>query len=621
MIDEDSIEKIYDTHLVARLASYLTPYRVLVVVSVILLIVHSSCAVAGPYLTKLIIDHYLEPVDEIDTPTDTWLPQDASTGIDMIALLYLVVLACGFLARHVQILVMQHTGQQVMRDLRVKIFSHLHKMSITFFDRNKIGRLVTRTTTDVETLNEMFTSGVVAIFGDLLTLAFVLAAMIHLSPDLTMVCCTVIPLVATVSIWFRKRVRESFREVRSAVAKINSFLQEHFNGISVVQLFGHEAESKRKFDTINNEHRAAYYRAIGAHAYFYPIIDWLGVLTVAVILLYGGLQVLDGSLTIGVVVAFIQYGARVFRPIQDLSEKHNILQAAMAGAERIFTLLDTPHDQTISRGPPDASAANRKDKSQEATSFDIEFRNVSFAYTDQHWVLRNISFRIEAGKTIAFVGHTGAGKTTLTNLLLRFYEPQEGQILLGGRDIRNWSVAELRRSFGVALQDPCLLAGTIRQNICFGNTTITEQRLNQLSKDMNLKDLINSLPSGLDEPLLEGGGSLSAGEKQLISFTRALAPNPQFLILDEATSNIDAVTELKISEAFSRMVVGHTAIVIAHRLSTIQRADRIIVMHNGTIQETGTHHDLLSKQGIYWRLYQLQYRDRKSSDLENGKEH
>lgn len=617
MIGEDSIGKVYDAHLVARLARYLTPYRVLVAVSVILLVAHSSCAVAGPYLTKLIIDHYLEPIDGVDDPIATWLPQDASTGIDIIALLYLVVLVCGFLTRHVQILVMQHTGQQVMRDLRVKIFSHLHRMSITFFDRNKIGRLVTRTTTDVETLNEMFTSGVVAIFGDLLTLVFVLAAMIHLNVELTLVCCTVIPLVITVSIWFRKRVRESFREVRLAVAKINSFLQEHFNGISVVQLFGHEAESKREFNAINTEHRAAYYRAIGAHAYFYPIIDWLGVLTVAVILLYGGLQILDGSLTIGIVVAFIQYGGRVFRPIQDLSEKYNILQAAMAGAERIFTLLDTPHDQAISRGSSGTSTANQEDKST-ATNPDIEFRNVSFAYTDQHWVLRNVSFRIEAGKTIAFVGHTGAGKTTLTNLLLRFYEPQEGQILLGGRDIRNWPITELRRSFGVALQDPCLLAGTIRENICFGNTTITEQRLSKLAEDMNLMGLIKSLPSGFDEPLLEGGNPLSAGEKQLISFTRALAPNPQFLILDEATSNIDTVTELKIREAFSRMIVGHTAIVIAHRLSTIQRADRIIVMHNGTIQETGTHRDLLSKQGIYWRLYQLQYRDQKSGDLGIG---
>lgn len=620
MIDEDSIGKIYDAHLVARLARYLRPYRALVVASVILLIIHSSCAVVGPYLTKLIIDHYLEPVNGIDTPIDTWLPQDASTGINVIALLYLVVLVSDFLTRHVQILVMQHTGQQVMRDLRVKIFSHLQRMSVAFFDRNKIGRLVTRTTTDVETLNEMFTSGVVAVFGDLLTLVFVLATMIHLSAELTLVCCAVIPLVVAVSIWFRKRVRESFREVRSVVAKINSFLQEHFNGISVVQLFGQEAESKRKFDTVNNEHRAACYRAIGAHAYFYPIIDWLGVLTVAVILFYGGLQVLDGGLTIGIVVAFIQYGTRVFRPIQDLSEKYNILQAAMAGAERIFTLLDTPHDQAISSESPNASIANRGNK-LEITHLGIEFRNVSFAYTDQHWVLRNISFRVEAGKTVAFVGHTGAGKTTLISLLLRFYEPQEGQILLGGRDIRNWSVEELRCSFGVALQDPCLRAGTIRENICFGNTTITKQRLNQLAKDMNLKDLIKSLPSGFDEPLLEGGSSLSAGEKQLVSFARALASDPQFLILDEATSNIDTVTESKIQEAFSRMIVNHTTIVIAHRLSTIQRADQIIVMHKGMILETGTHRDLLSKQGIYWRLYQLQYRDQKSGDLAKGNAH
>ena len=611
MIEEDSIGRMYDVRLAGRLAGYLKPYTAWATASVVLLIIHSSLAVAGPYLTKIIIDHYLVPTNETASPIDTWLPQDAFVGLNVAAVLYLAILVCGSLIRYGQITVMQHTGQKVIRDLRVKVFSHLHGMSVAFFDRNAVGRLVTRTTADVDTLNEMFTSGVVAIFGDLLTFAFILAAMTHLSPELTMVCCSVVPLVIVVSVWFRKRVRASFREVRLAVAKINTFLQEHFSGIAVIQLFCHETESEREFYSINNDHRAAYYRAIRAHAYFYPIIEWLGVLAVVVVLVYGGMQTVDGSLTIGIVVAFIQYGTRMFRPIQDLSEKYNILQAAMAGAERIFRLLDTPPDQTASEYASNNDLTNTASGTK-ASNLGIEFQNVSFAYRDKHWVLRNVSFRIRAGETVAFVGHTGAGKTTLISLLLRFYEPQEGRILLNGRDIRNWSIERLRRSFGVVLQDPYLFAGTVGRNIRFANETIPEKRLLQLAEDMNLKRLVESLPAGFDEPLAEGGSSLSTGEKQLISFARALASDPQFLILDEATSSVDTDTELKIREAFSRMVAGHTVIVIAHRLSTIQRADRIIVMHKGTIHETGTHRYLISRKGIYWKLYQLQYRDQEN---------
>ena len=619
MIEEDSIGKVYDARLTARLARYLKPYRLSVVVSVVLLIIHSAFAVAGPYLTKVVIDRYLKPTARAESPIDAWFPEDALSGLDTAALIYLGILIGGFLFRYGQIIIMQYTGQRVMLDLRKEIFSHLHRMGVAFYDRNAVGRLVTRTTTDVDTLNEMFTSGVVAVFGDLLTLIFILAAMIHLSPELTLACCAVVPLVVGVSVWFRKRVRESFREVRVAVAKINAFLQEHLSGITVVQLFNHEPASAREFDAANGEHRAAYYRAIRAHAYFYPIIEWLGVLAVAVVLVYGGWGIVDGGLTIGIVVAFIQYGTRVFRPIQDLSEKYNILQAAMAGAERIFKLLDTPADQALPK-PASGDEAERKGGAAKPAKLDIEFQNVWFAYKDEDWVLRDVSFRIRAGETVAFVGHTGAGKTTLTSLLLRFYEPQKGRIRVGGRDVHDWPTDELRRAFGVVLQDPYLFAGTVGGNIRFGDDTISEARLERVAKDANLTGLLRSLPGGFDEPLLERGSSLSAGEKQLISFARALAPDPRLLILDEATSSVDTDTELKIREALSRMVAGHTAIVIAHRLSTIRRANRIIVMHKGKIRESGTHRDLLAKQGIYWKLYQLQYRDQENGRVAAGKQ-
>ena len=614
-MEDEAIGKIYDSRLVARLVRYLRPYRMLVAVSVCVLVIHSLLAVAGPYLTKVAIDRYLNPEPAATSVLDPWLPSDVLAGLNVLALIYLAVLLTGFLFRFVQTYVMHYTGQRVMYDLRLEIFSHLQKMGVGFYDRNAVGRLVTRTTTDVDTLNEMFTSGVVAIFGDVLTLTFILGAMIHLSPDLTAVLFSVVPLVALVSIWFRRRARRSHREVRVAVAKINAFLQEHITGIGVVQLFSHERRSEREFDRINAEHRDAYYRAIRAHAYFFPAIEWLGVLAIAVLIVYGGASVIDGGVTIGIVVAFIQYGTRVFRPVQDLSEKYNVLQSAMASAERIFKLLDTPPDEEIE----EAAAASGKLPSASgqaqpvrAVPQGVEFENVWFAYSGEEWVLRDVSFRIEPGEMLAIVGHTGAGKTTLVSLLLRFYEIQKGQILVGGRDIKEWPVSELRRQFGIVLQDPYLFAGTIGSNIRMGDDGVSLERVEQVARDVNLHGFVQSLPRGFDEPLLERGSSLSSGQKQLISFARALAHNPSFLILDEATSSVDTETELKIREALSRMVSGHTSIVIAHRLSTIQRADRILVMHKGKVREEGRHQDLLARKGIYWRLYQLQYRDQEA---------
>ncbi len=618
-MEDEAIGKIYDSRLVARLLRYLRPYRTLVAISVCLLVIHSLLAVAGPYLTKVAIDRYLNPEPAATSVLDPWLPTEVLAGLNALALIYLAVLLTGFLFRFVQTYVMHYTGQCVMYDLRLEIFSHLQKMGVGFYDRNAVGRLVTRTTTDVDTLNEMFTSGVVAIFGDVLTLTFILAAMIHLSPDLTAVLFSVVPLVALVSIWFRRRARKSYREVRVAVAKINAFLQEHITGIGVVQLFSHERGSEREFDQINAEHRDAYYRAIRAHAYFFPTIEWLGVLAIAVLIVYGGASVIEGGVTIGIVVAFIQYGTRVFRPVQDLSEKYNVLQSAMASAERIFKLLDTPPDEEIEEAERPSSAAAgapREPSRRPAVPQGVEFKNVWFAYTGEAWVLRDVSFRIEPGETLAIVGHTGAGKTTLVSLLLRFYEIQKGRILVGGRDIKEWPVSELRRQFGIVLQDPYLFAGTIGSNIRMGDEAVSLERVEQVARDVNLDGFVQSLPHGFDEPLLERGSSLSSGQKQLISFARALAHNPSFLILDEATSSVDTETELKIRGALSRMVSGHTSIVVAHRLSTIQRADRILVMHKGKVREQGRHQDLLAKKGIYWRLYQLQYRDQEADRAE-----
>jgi ATP-binding cassette subfamily B protein len=425
-------------------------------------------------------------------------------------------------------------------------------------------------------------------------------------------------LVLLATIWFRRRARQSYRDVRLAVAKINSFLQEHFGGIAVVQIFNHEGRSWEQFNELNAEHRDAQYQAIRAHAYFLPLVEWFGVLGLALLLVYGGYLVSNTPTTIGVVVAFLMYGTRVFRPLQDLSDKYNILQSAMASSERIFGLLDTPADEelggaaerdasrplTTFNAPPSA-----KTQASFAASPRVEFQNVWFAYQDEQWVLRDVSFTVEPGEMVAIVGHTGAGKTTLISLLLRFYEVRKGTIVVGGRDIRDWPVEELRRQFGIVLQDPCLFSGTIESNIRLSNSGVSDERLREVIREVNLEAFVSTLPGGVQEPILERGASLSSGQKQLLSFARALAFNPRFLILDEATSSVDTETEFKIREALTRMLAGHTSIVIAHRLSTIQKASRIVVMHKGEVRETGNHQELLANRGIYYKLYQLQYRD------------
>ena len=584
-----------------RLLNYLWPYRRLIAGALVLLVLNSILQVAGPLLTKAAIDRYLAPnPNRIPTPLDPFLPADPVAGITRISLLYLAALCGIFLFEFAQMNIMQYIGQKAMFDLRRQLMTHLQNLDIAFYDRNPVGRLVTRVTTDVDVLNELFASGLVTILGDLLTLTFVVFTMFQLSPALTGLVLAVLPFVILATVLFRRSVAQSYRRIRVAIAKINAYLQEHLVGMTVLHLFNRERRSREEFEEINRQHMLAFKDTIVAYGWFYPVVEFLSALTLASILSYGGWRVERGGVTIGVVVAFLQYATRFFRPIQDLSEKYNILQSAMASSERVFKLLDTPVEIATAPG-----AVRRLP----AETSRIEFDHVWFAYKDEDWVLRDVSFRIDPGETVAVVGHTGAGKTTLVSLLLRFYEIQKGSIRVGGVDIRQVDPLELRRRFGVVLQDPYLFTGTIEDNIRLGTANITREEIVAAADQVNLTDFIHSLPEGFEQPIRERGGSLSTGQKQLISFARALAHNPRFLILDEATSSVDTETEFRVREALARMVSGRTSIIIAHRLSTIQRADRILVMHKGQLRESGPHQELLALRGIYWKLYQLQYKD------------
>jgi len=456
----------------------------------------------------------------------------------------------------------------------------------------------------VDVLNDLFASGLVTIIGDLFMLSFVIATMFRLSPGLTCFLLAVMPLVVLVTIQFRRTASQSYRRIRVAIAKINAYLQEHIAGIAVLQLFNREERSRSEFEKINRAHMEAFKDSITAYGWFYPVVEFLGMTALALLLAYGGFRIREGALTLGVLVAFFQYGMRFFRPIQDLSEKYNILQSAMAASERVFKLLDTkpavvspPQPLPFPQGP-----------------LSIEFDHVWFAYKSENWVLRDVTFRIAPGETIAIVGHTGAGKTTLTNILLRFYDIQRGEIRIGGVDLRRFDIRELRQQFGVVLQDPYLFTGTIGSNIRLGTSRISDDEISVAAEQVNLLDFVETLPGGFQEPVRERGNGFSTGQKQLMNFARALAHNPRILILDEATSSVDTETELRVREALSRLVQGRTSLVIAHRLSTIQRADRILVMHKAELREIGNHQELLAIRGIYWKLYQLQYREQEFSN-------
>src|SRR5437867_268616 len=600
MHEEDVLGKAYDSRLMKRLLAYLGPYKWQVGVALGSIIIKSGADVVGPYLTKIAVDRYLVRVPGLRSPFDRFLSDQPLVGIAEVAALYVGLLTFSFLLEFLQTYFMQWTGQKVMFDLRSQIFRHLQRMHIGFYDKNPVGRLVTRVTTDVDALNEMFTAGVVSVFEDVFVLAGIVAIMLHMNWKLALITFAVLPLIAIATKMFRDKVRDSYRRIRVAIARINAFLQEHVSGMVVLQLFNREKRAFKQFSATNALHMDAFKDAIMAHAVYYPVVEILSATAVACVIWFGGNDVIRGTATLGMLVAFMQYAQRFFRPIQDLSEKYNILQSAMASSERVFKLLDTKVEIATPRNGlkrlPDAAAR-------------IEFDHVWFAYKEEDWVLRDVSFRIDPGETVAVVGHTGAGKTTIISLLLRFYDIQKGGIRVGGVDIRQVDPLELRRRFGVVLQDPYLFTGSIEDNIRLGTDGITREEIVAAAEQVNLMDFIHSLPDGFAQPIRERGSSLSTGQKQLISFARALAHNPRFLILDEATSSVDTETELRVREALSQMVEGRTSIIIAHRLSTIQRADRILVMHKGQLRESGAHQELLALRALYWKLYQLQYKD------------
>ena len=654
--DDDVVGKVYDAALMRRLLRYLLPYKLQTAISCLAILLKAATDVAGPWLIKVAVDTYMTP-----SPKPSWLSRHLSTspynGITELALLYLLALCLSFALEFLQTALMQWTGQKIMFDLRKQIFRHIQVQDVAFFDRNPVGRLVTRVTSDVDALNEMFTAGVLAIFENVILLAAIIGIMLWMSWPLALLTLAVIPIIFIATGIFRRSIRVSYRAQRAATAKINSFTQEYVSGMSVVQLFNRERRAFQDFSAVNDENKIAWTKAIFAYSLYFPIVEFLSSAAIALVLWRGGTAILHNTLpaaqpgklldgvfatvSVGVLIAFIQYAQRFFRPIQELSDKFNILQAAMAAAERIFKLLD--------QAPEIVSPARPVAPSRASPAYGrIEFRNVWFTYQSQHnpgapglasetwdrttttstdteydptsdptieWILRDVSFTIQPNETAAIVGHTGAGKTTITSLMMRFYDIQAGQIFVDGIDVREQDLAELRRRFGVVLQDPFLFSGTIADNIRLGTSRISTQRLERAADEVNIGDFIRTLPLAFNEPVRERGAGLSTGQKQLISFARALAHDPGILILDEATSSVDTDTELRVRSALARMITGRTSVLIAHRLSTIQSADTILVMHKGQLREQGTHQQLLAAHGLYFKLYQLQYQDQEAPTL------
>jgi len=603
--EEEALGKAYDSHLMKRLLEYMRPYRWRVAFALALVAVVTPLELAPPLLFQRTIDKYLVPgMSQLIPISQAW------RGVILVSVIYLGVLIFDFLAQYVQIRIMQRVGQQTMYDMRTEIFGHLQRLPMSYFDRNPVGRLMTRVTTDVDALNDLFAAGVVTMINDFFLLVVMAGLLFSIDRRLAVDALAVLPFIVVVTLIFRRFVRDANRRIRTAIAGINSFLQEYISGMSVVQLFNREQKAREEFSRRNKNNMLAWRDAILAYALFYPAVEFLSFATIALIYWSGGNRVLSGPLTLGVLIAFTMFAQRFFRPIQDLSEKFNILQSAMAASERIFKLLDEP--VTIESDP--------NAKTLTAPRGQIEFRNVWFSYrnvetpAEEDWVLRDISFRIEPGQTFAIVGHTGAGKTTLISLLLRFYDIQRGQILLDGVDIRLLDLQDLRRQFGIVLQDPFLFTGTLETNVRLGTPGITRAHVEKALQEIGLGELIASLSQGVATEVNERGSTLSVGQRQLISFARALAHNPRFLILDEATSSVDTKTELQIREALGRLLAGRTALVIAHRLSTIQHADRILVFHKGRLREQGDHQELLAQRGIYYRLYQLQYKEQELHD-------
>jgi ATP-binding cassette subfamily B protein len=669
---EPEAGKVYDARLIGRLGHYLRPYWVQASISTLAVSLKSLSDVLGPYLVMVALDRYLDPGTARQSTSlvahwlrsanwlTRYLPDDPWAGIARLAAIYLGALLCAYFFEFAQTYLMQWTGQKLMFDMRRDIFRHMQRMHIGFFDTHPVGRLVTRLTSDVDAINEMFTAGVLSIVDDFFNLVIMAVVMLTINWWLALLAFSVLPIIWVVTRIFRDSVRESYRRVRTAIGRINSFTQEHVGGMSVVQLFNREERAFQDFRAVNEQHMIAFKDTIFAYALYYPAVELLSAIAIALVVWRGGFGVLNGAVSIGVLAMFVQYSQRFWRPIQDLSDKYNILQAAMAACERIFALLDTESEivspaetvagdgsnriefrhvwftyqkltpaqqaavDTIAAAAEKRAAAVQGTAEEKGTGFSPYISRAQepgalapegnpsaalAAISDVEWILKDVSFTVEPGQTVAIVGHTGAGKTTLTALMMRFYEVTAGQILLDGVDLRQHDLNALRRHFAVVLQDPFLFTGTIAENIRLGNEQITDADLRRAAHDVNVLDFIDSLPSGFDEPVRERGNSLSTGQKQLVNFARALAYNPRILILDEATSSVDTDTELRIRGALERMVAGRTSVLIAHRLSTVQRAETILVMHKGYLREMGSHQQLLAQRGLYWKLYQLQYKD------------
>jgi ATP-binding cassette subfamily B protein len=616
--DEEVLGKAYDAVLMRRLLRYLWPYRLQVAVALASIICASVLQLAQPYLMKVAIDRHIATGD--------------LRGLDTIAVGFLAILLASFALEYLQTWVLQMTGQRIMFDMRTEIYEHLQRLDLQFYDRNPVGRLMTRVTTDVDVLNDLFTAGVVSIFGDIFTLVGIMIVLVAMDWRLALLAFSVLPLIVLVTQWFRTRVRESYRTVRTWIARINAYLQEHITGMPTVQLFRRERRSYDRFDEINRRHRDANVESILYYAVFYPAIEVIGALAAALLIWFGGGWTMQGTLTLGSLVAFLLYSQRFFRPISDMSEKFNVLQAAMASSERIFKLLDTPvviasglgvrgsglgpshgvdtRDRPESRASsPESRASNPEPR---PPSGHILFDHVWFAYNGSDYVLKDVSFEVRPGERVGVVGATGAGKSTLINLLLRFYDVTRGRILIDGVDIRELPLDSLRRLFSLVLQDVYLFSGTIAENIRLGNAAITDEAVRRAAATVHADRFIDRLPRGYGSPVAERGATLSVGQKQLLSFARALAFDPRILVLDEATSSVDTETEILIRDALHLLMAGRTTIAIAHRLSTIQDMDKILVLHRGELRESGSHQELLVERGLYFKLYQLQYKDQES---------
>lgn len=591
--EEDAIGNTYDLRIARRLLRYLRPYWKLAALALTLTFLTNLLIATQPYFTKMAVDDFITP-KRVD-------------GVWLFALAFFGVFLFRFVFSYAQEILLNKVGQRVMFDIRTELFTKLQQQEIAYFDHYPVGRTMTRLTGDVDALNELFTSGVIDVLGDLVIIFAIVGIMFWLDWKLALVSLITIPLLFTATNWFRKHARIGFDRVRTRNAKLNAFLQEYISGAQAVQLFNAEAKAKRRFREINDDYRNANIETIYYYAVFYPLVDFIGSVGIAVVIVAFGFEILGGysaagaGLTVGILASFIQYSLQLFQPIRDLSDKFNVLQAAIVASHRIFILLDRDVEITSPTEPKRTGKA----------SGEIVFENVWFAYKDEDWVLKDVSFKVAPGESIALVGHTGSGKTTVTNLLMRFYDVQQGRILLDGVDVRDWDLHDLRSNFAVVLQDVFLFSGTIENNIRLGNTEISRERVEWAASEVHADEFIQKIDDGYSSVVKERGAGLSVGQKQLISFARALAFDPKLLILDEATSSIDTETEQLIQRAVDRVMEGRTSLVVAHRLSTIQRCDRIIVLHHGELREIGSHAELLSMRGLYWRLYQLQYSDEK----------